>query len=132
MTDIVEHIGFLRSWAADIRKSSGMSVDADRLDAIALALSETEDNTLLSYLADIRQKSGVGIKPMLSELADTIATALSEARATGRREGLSEAAEILLAKAEELRANENPTSTAMAMIFEEQATAIRAAMEKEE
>lgn len=57
---------------------------------------------------------------------------LSEARATGRREGISEAADILLSKAAGLRANENPTSTAMAMIFEEQAAAIRAAMEKEE
>lgn len=129
MTDIVEHIGFLRSWAADIRKSSGMSVDADRLDAIALAISETEDNTLLSYLADIRQKSGVGIKPMLSELADAIATALSEARATGRREGMEEAAKIaddmpILQQVTEKHLRSNKPKDV--------AAAIRAAMEKEE
>lgn len=40
MSDIVEHIKFLRQWAADIRESSGQSVDADRLEAISLALSE--------------------------------------------------------------------------------------------
>lgn len=31
------------------------------------------DNYLLSVLADIRQKTGVGDKPMLSELADVLA-----------------------------------------------------------
>ena len=65
-----------------------------------------------------------------AEEIEHLRLSLSEARATGRREGLSEAAGILLAKAAGLRANENPTSTAMAMIFEEQSAAIRAAMEK--
>lgn len=36
-------------------------------------LSGTDENTLLLHLAYIRQKSGVGMKPMLSELADAIA-----------------------------------------------------------
>ncbi len=36
-------------------------------------IEEAEENTLLLHLAYIRQKSGVGIKPMLSELADAIA-----------------------------------------------------------
>lgn len=31
---------FLRKWAADIRKSSGVSVDADRLDGIASEIDE--------------------------------------------------------------------------------------------
>lgn len=37
MTD--DHATFLRKWAADIRNGSGRSVDADRLDEIAAALS---------------------------------------------------------------------------------------------
>lgn len=32
------HVNFLRNWARDIRQSSGASVDADRLDAIATEL----------------------------------------------------------------------------------------------
>lgn len=55
---------------------------------------------------------------------------LSEARDAGRREGMEDAAGILFSKAGELRANGNPTSKAMAMIFEDQTDAIRAAMEK--
>ena len=35
-----DHATFLRNWADDIRANSGKSVDADRLDAIAEALSE--------------------------------------------------------------------------------------------
>ncbi len=34
-----DHATFLRNWAADIRKNSGQSVDADRLDEIAKVLS---------------------------------------------------------------------------------------------
>lgn len=49
------------------------------------------DFALLSYLADIRQKSGVGMKPMLSELADAIAAKIYTARA----EGMEEAARII-------------------------------------
>ena len=30
-----DHAAYLRAWAADIRKHSGSSVDADRLDGIA-------------------------------------------------------------------------------------------------
>lgn len=36
-------------------------------------LSGTDENTLLRHISYIRQKSGVGMKPMLSELADAIA-----------------------------------------------------------
>ena len=64
---------------------------ADEIDRLRLALSETEDNTLLGYIADIRQKSGVGMKPMLSELADAIAAAL----ATAHADGMEEAARIV-------------------------------------
>lgn len=53
------------------------------------------DFALLSYIADIRQKSGVGMKPMLSELADAIAAALTTARANGRADGMEEAARII-------------------------------------
>lgn len=36
-------------------------------------LAGSDENTLLRHLAYIRQKAGVGMKPMLSELADAIA-----------------------------------------------------------
>lgn len=43
-------------------------------------LAGSDENTLLRHLAEIRQKSGVGMKPMLSELADAIADRIAEAR----------------------------------------------------
>jgi len=113
---------------------------AAEIELLRLSLSETEDNTLLSYLADIRQKSGVGIKPMLSELADAIATALSEARATGRREGMEEAARYHENVVTRIRNDQDnykgnsmrPTYKRASNIHEYSAAAIRAAMEKAE
>lgn len=43
-------------------------------------LAGSDENALLRHLADIRQKSGVGMKPMLPELADAIADRIAEAR----------------------------------------------------
>lgn len=48
-------------------------------DAI-MRVVEKEENTLLLHLAYIRQKSGVGMRPMLSELADAIAERIASAR----------------------------------------------------
>ena len=36
---VEDHVAFLRSWVADIRHHSGVSVDADRLEAIADAIA---------------------------------------------------------------------------------------------
>lgn len=71
------------------------------IDAIAQALAEAErlgrDDTdsanLLSIIADIREKSGLGAKPMLGDLAGAIA----ERIASAEREGKRQAAEIVLA-----------------------------------
>ena len=71
------------------------------IDAIAQALAEAErlgrDDTdsanLLSIIADIREKSGLGAKPMLGELAGAIAARIDDAR----REGMKRAAEIACA-----------------------------------
>lgn len=43
-------------------------------------LAGSDENTLLRHLAYIRQKSGVGMKPMLSELADAIAEKINGER----------------------------------------------------
>lgn len=40
----------------------------------------TQESILLSVIADIRQKTGVGDKPMLSELADAVRAELAAAR----------------------------------------------------
>lgn len=59
--------------------------------ARALAKSEAEGTAnLISIIADIRQKSGVGAKPMLGELADAIEARIAKAE----REGMKRAAEI--------------------------------------
>lgn len=45
----------------------------------------TQDKAnLISIIADIREKSGVGAKPMLGDLADAIALALSQAYERGQ------------------------------------------------
>lgn len=99
MTDIVDELRDLATTLERFRSvdevDEALEAAASEIECLRLSLSETEDNTLLSYLADIRQKSGVGVKPMLSELSDAIATAISEARATGRREGMEESAKII-------------------------------------
>ncbi|MCW5720763.1 MAG: hypothetical protein KIS86_06435 [Devosia sp.] len=54
---------------------------------ITLALVEAERRgsaNLISIIADIREKSGVGAKPMLGELADAISQALLSAYERGR------------------------------------------------
>lgn len=38
--DVVDNAAYLRDWAADIRKSSGNSVDADKLDSIATEIDD--------------------------------------------------------------------------------------------
>lgn len=46
---------------------------------------ERDVTNLLNVIADIREKSGVGARPMLSELADAIAASLqSQAQQIGR------------------------------------------------
>ena len=42
---------YLRKWAADIRESSGVSVDADRLDEIAVEIERLR-SLLAAYVAD--------------------------------------------------------------------------------
>jgi len=50
---------------------------------IPRAFDERDATNLLSVIADIREKSGLGAKPMLSELADAVARAIIEAEAKG-------------------------------------------------
>jgi hypothetical protein len=38
--DVADNAAYLREWAADIRKSNGKSVDADRLDSIAAEIDD--------------------------------------------------------------------------------------------
>lgn len=57
-------------------------------------LAGSDETTLLRHLAYIRQKSGVGMKPMLSELADAIAERIAEAR----NKALDEAADAMDAR----------------------------------
>lgn len=49
-------------------------------ETLCQQLAETDENTLLRHLAYIRQKSGVGMTPMLSELADAIAEKINGER----------------------------------------------------
>lgn len=61
----------------------GAADEIERLQAENAALRqqlEGNGTTLYAVIADIRQKSGVGVKPMLSELADAIADRIAEAR----------------------------------------------------
>ena len=57
---------------------------AELTDAV-MGVVEKHENTLLMHLAYIRQKSGVGMKPMLSELADAIAERIASVRADAIR-----------------------------------------------
>lgn len=52
--------------------------------AIALVPAGADNTTLHSVISDIREKSGVGAKPMLSELADAIAASKASAVAEMR------------------------------------------------
>lgn len=63
------------------------------VELVAAAMAEGEARetaNLIGIIADIRQKSGVGAKPMLGELADAIAERIAKAE----REGMKRAAEI--------------------------------------
>jgi len=67
--------------------------EIERLRAENAALRrqlEGNGTTLYAVIADIRQKSGVGVKPMLLELADAIADRIAAAR----NKALDEAAKI--------------------------------------
>lgn len=66
----------------------------EQLEECRQQLDGTDENTLLRHLAYIRQKSGVGMKPMLSELADAIADRIAEAR----NNALDEAADAMEAR----------------------------------
>lgn len=95
MSDIVERLrdyGMTLDESVIICDRRVVDEAADTIERLTRELSDTEDNTLLSYLAYIRQKSGVGMKPMLSELADAVSAKISEARTAGRAEGMEEAA----------------------------------------
>lgn len=81
-------------WTADGRRR-GEREEQDAVEAIARALAAAEAEAsanLISIIADIRQKSGIGGKPMLGELAEAIAEKIKDAR----REIAKRAAEIAL------------------------------------
>ncbi len=81
MSDIVERLRHAHVHSAQrIMGSNIFEEAADEITRLRRELSETEDNTLLVHLAYIRQKSGVGMKPMISELADAIAEKIADAR----------------------------------------------------
>lgn len=68
--------------------------EIERLQAENAALRrqlEGNGTTLYAVIADIRQKSGVGVKPMLSELADAIAERIADER----NKALDEACELV-------------------------------------
>lgn len=63
------------------------------VELVAAAMAEGEARetaNLIGIISDIRQKSGIGAKPMLGELADAIAERIVKAE----REGRKRAAEI--------------------------------------
>lgn len=53
-----------------------------------------DDTTLISIIADIRDKSGVGAKPMLGELADAIALVIDQAYERGQESMRERAAQV--------------------------------------
>ena len=55
-----DNVQYLREWAKDIRGSSGVSVDADRLDAIANELQELRGKLLLGPSAPCERCKGTG------------------------------------------------------------------------
>lgn len=59
------------------------------------AKSKTEENHLLCVLADIRRATGVGSKPMLSELADEIVYKRSQMIAEAKDLAIKHAAKIV-------------------------------------
>jgi|GEM_PF-2329302 len=55
-----------------------------------VSASQRETANLISIIADIREKSGVGVKPMLGDLADAIAAEMGERE----RRGIEKAAKV--------------------------------------
>lgn len=85
MVDIAEERLFdIERLQAEVDRLQRLFTQAgEQLDKCRKELAGSDENTLLRHLAYIRQKSGVGMKPMLSELADAIADRIAEARNTG-------------------------------------------------
>ena len=78
--------------------------------AVAKATEQPDEFTLLGVLADIRHKTGIGDKPMLSELADLLAeryTALD-----GTLESMRQTNAALLKRLREREASRQPIETA--------------------
>lgn len=59
-----------------------------------VSASQRETANLISIIADIREKSGVGTRPMLGDLAFAISEEMSRRERRGRREAIEEAAKI--------------------------------------
>lgn len=72
-------IAFLTGWAADIRASSGTSVDADSLEEAATIISTQADEiTRLRQLLSEAEKRERETLTQISELAETAASDLVE------------------------------------------------------
>lgn len=87
--EAAEEIERLRKELATAQKDKAM---ADGLLKIAIADCNTAMNDragAIRAIADIRMKTGVGVKPMLDELADAIVDKIDEARAKSTIETMS-------------------------------------------
>lgn len=87
--EAAEEIERLRKELATAQKDKAM---ADGLLKIAIADCNTAMNDragAISVIADIRMKTGVGVKPMLDELADAIVDKIDEAHAKSTIETMS-------------------------------------------
>lgn len=81
------HVAFLTMWAADIRASSGVSVDADSLESAAEAIAtlSAEKERLAAELHDWR--SGGAVAKLLDEIEvmrDTLSFIVTECRGASR------------------------------------------------
>lgn len=95
MTPTEKHRETARALLADLFGDAIIEKPSLQIVAEHLAKAEREASAnLIGIIADIRQKSRVGAKPMLGELADAIAAQIEESR----REGMKRAAEIVDAR----------------------------------
>jgi hypothetical protein len=101
MTSPSEIPDSLREKAREVydRLGRGSAADEDAIHTALLAVRNEASSNLIAIISDIREKSGVGGKPMLGELADAIAARIEQAR----NEAIAEEREACAREADEHR-----------------------------
>lgn len=59
--------------------------DSEMITDTAAPISDEADTRFVTFLTELREKTGIGAKPMISEIPDAIASALTAALARAER-----------------------------------------------